>query len=135
MKRTTEIQNKIKFLIESKSEQLQAIETEIEKAQAEKDMNAATEALNTKAYTKAKERISAAETAIEMYSARRKQVRGLEYVTEQESDAVIDSLLEDKFLNDIKAPLEHLAALLKGYTGCDLSCRLREFLDREQIKI
>lgn len=65
-----------------------------DKAAAEANLRTAIETTNQDDYNRAKIAISAATSVIEMYSARRKQLVNKDFISERESDAVIDSILE-----------------------------------------
>ena len=73
------------------------------------------------AYKEAVEEIKALKTAIDMYSGRYKQISQQEYISEEESDKVIDSLLayenelRASFLADIKEPLQILREKVNTY--------------------
>lgn len=71
-------------------------EAEESKATAEADLQAAIGATNQADYNSAKEAIESAQNVIDMYTERRAQLIGKEFISEAESDAVIDSLLEYK---------------------------------------
>jgi len=116
-----EVKNKIAELKSNKNAELAKISAELtaartEKAEQHHALKNATEATNFEMYEKAKAGISKAETKIEMLEARYSQIERREYLTEKESDAVIDSL--KKYENDLaaeytKAIAEPLATLAK----------------------
>lgn len=104
-----EISQKINELISGKAAELAAIDAEIAKAEedAEKataDARKATEATDINAYEKARAALYNAQTRLEMYKARRLMLLERDFVTEEESDATIDSLLQ--YETDIKAEFE-----------------------------
>lgn len=104
-----EISQKINELISGKADELAAIDAEIVKADedAEKAREAArtaTEATDINAYEKARSALYNAQTRLEMYRARRMMLEQKDFVSEAESDAVIDDLL--KYEADIKAEFE-----------------------------
>ena len=91
----------------------------IEEAAAE--MKQATEELNVDGYEEAKNRKQKARVALEMYSGRYDQIKQQEYISEKDSDEVIDSLhqYEAELAEEFKAaaadPLRKLAEILKEY--------------------
>ncbi len=99
--------------ISQKCEEARAQITEADRAQ-----KTASEALNVEDYEAAKTRKRKAETALEMYSRRLDQIRAKEYLSEAESDSVIDELLnhEKEISERFKQEAGALAAqLLKVY--------------------
>lgn len=86
-------------------------------------------------YEDAKKAKHKAENTIEMYSRRLEQLREREYLTEKESDEVIDQLLEyeatldEEFRRDIKAPLQKAAEVLQAYKNAmfETESTLREW--------
>ncbi len=89
--------------------------------EATKAMNAATDMTDLEAYECAKAEKTRAETALEMYSARYSKLQKLEFISEEESDAIIaslrsrDSELTLEFQSDLDAALETVKDLLKSY--------------------
>lgn len=81
----------------------------------------AVENLNEKAYTAARKAKEAAKLSTEMYRERRDQIAKLEYMSEEDSDAVIDKLLayESMAAEDFKAalaePLSEIREALSTY--------------------
>lgn len=117
--RITEMQdNKAAQLLEIRQKQGE-LHTQIEMASLA--MKTATEEMNVDAYAEAKDAKRKAQTALDMFNGRYKQIENQEYVSEQESDKVIDSLLEyeEQLAEDFKAAaavhLKKLAELLKDY--------------------
>lgn len=94
-----------------------------DKEKAEAALKAAIETTNQDDFTRAKAQIAAADNAIEMFTARREQLANKEFLSESESDAVIDSLLEYKdardkeFIDAIAAQIATLDSLVSGYNG------------------
>lgn len=90
-------------------------------AAAKKAMEDATDATDLQAYERAKAEKNRAESALEMYSAKYSKVQKLDFITEEESDKVIDSLrasdaeITRAFLTDLYAALNGVEALIKKY--------------------
>lgn len=88
---------------------------------AEIALHDAAESMDINAYEKALTAKRKAQTEIDMYAAKYEQIQRQEYVTEAESDAVIDSLLDYEtnltvdFESAIAEPLKQLQALLDKY--------------------
>ena len=123
---TKEVQERIKKLTEDKAEQLTKIHQKQNEARTQIEaaglaIKEATEVMNLEAYEKAIADKRKAQAALDMYSGRYDQIRKQEYVTEAESDSVINSLLkyEDTLAEDFKKavaePLKKLADLYKDY--------------------
>lgn len=76
--------------------------------EADSDMKSAIEVTDITAYEKAKIRYQNASNAIEMYSARYQQLQEKEFVSEAESNRVIDSLLsyEDELKEEYSKAME-----------------------------
>lgn len=121
-----EIKNRINQLIEEKAASLAEIQVEIDKAvereaAAVNEMKIAMESTNVDAYQEAKSKKLAASNALEMYRARLKQLTERKFLTEAESDEVIDELLEyedvlkEDFMKSLEAPLKKLNELYKEY--------------------
>ena len=121
-----EVKARMKEMRDKKAEQLETIRkkqteasTQIEAAAL--DMRQATEEMNVEEYEKARNTKNKAQTALDMYNGRYDQIRAQEYISEEESDKVIDSLLQyektlDKeFKAAIAEPLGKLADLEKAY--------------------
>jgi hypothetical protein len=107
-------------LRESRAAQLAAISQKQEEAhaqikQAADDMRSATEEMNVDKYEEAKHRKQRAQIALDMYTGRKAQLEKQEIITEAESDAVIDGLLDyEKELEvDFKAALAGYLRQLK----------------------
>lgn len=95
----TEIQEKMKDLKEKRNAEVDYIMSQIEQAEAEymtasNDMKEAMEQTALGKYTEAKNALTEARDKKEMFSGRLKQIRAKEYLTEAESDEVIDALLK-----------------------------------------
>lgn len=121
-----EVRARIEALIGSRAEQLAEISEKIsaarkQEAEAAEAMKQAQAETNLKAYAAAKAAKLEAGTAVEMYSGRAAQLQGKELISEEESDSVIDSLLdyEAKISADYEAaiagPLDQLQQLQKDY--------------------
>ena len=121
-----EVKNKMKEMQDAKALQLAEISQKQEDARdkiaaAALAMKKATEEMNVDRYEEAKHDKSRAQTALDMYSARYAQIQQQEYISEQESDKVLDSLLEyeTQLEADLKAamvePLKKLNDLYEGY--------------------
>ena len=121
-----EVKARMKEMRDKKAEQLETIRkkqaeasTQIEAAALA--MRQATEEMNVEEYEKARNTKNKAQTALDMYNGRYDQIRAQEYISEEESDKVIDSLLQyektlDKeFKAAIAEPLRKLADLEKAY--------------------
>lgn len=115
------VQRRMKEMQDNKTAQLVTIRQKQQEARskievADLGMKQATEEMNIDAYEKAKNAKHKAQTALEMYNERYSQIKQQEYISEAESDSVIDSLLEyEKILaEDLKtAAAEPLKALSK----------------------
>lgn len=95
----TQIQEKMQDLKEKRRAEVDFISQQIEQAEAEymtasNDMKEAMEQTDLPRYTEAKRAQLDAKNKKEMFSGRLKQIRAKEYLTEAESDEVIDSLLQ-----------------------------------------
>lgn len=121
-----EVQERIKTMQDKKAQELLNIQLKLDEARTEREaadlaIKEATEHMNLEAYEEAKGRKRKAQTAIDMYSGRYKQIEAQEYISEAESDSVIDSLLAyekeiaAKFEADIAAPLKALEKLQADY--------------------
>lgn len=124
--RVEEVKATITDLIEKKAGELDKITAELEaardrKRKAETALHSAIETTDAAAYKKAKAEADEAATLIEMYTARYGQLRNKEFMSEEESDRVIDSLIEYQndraaaFVEAIKGPLAQLEAIYKEY--------------------
>lgn len=121
-----EVKNRMKEMQDSKAAQLETIRQKQTEARSQIEaaalaMKQATEEMNVDSYEEAKNRKRKAQTALDMYNGRYEQIKQQEYISEAESDSVVDSLLEyEKTLaEDFKAAaavhLKKLAELLKDY--------------------
>ena len=93
------VKGKIKELKAKKQAQIDEIMRKIDEesaaaAAAAAMMDAATDALNVDEYETAKAAKARARTALDMYSTRHKKLLAQEIISEKESDAVINSLIE-----------------------------------------
>jgi hypothetical protein len=90
-------------------------------AAATEEIKTATADMNLQAYEAATALRDKARTAADMYAAKAEQIRQQEYVTEEESDRVIDRLLEHEqelyktFLDATSGPLEQLKKCCATY--------------------
>lgn len=123
-----ETKQKIAEMQEQKAKELEKIDSKIAELQRKKDnlkesIEKATEQMDLKLYKEAEEELKETETAINMYSGRYKQIKEQKYISELESDKVIDDLLvyekelEKGFIEDIKEPIEQLRVILSDYFG------------------
>jgi hypothetical protein len=121
-----EVNEKIAKLLSDREKELAEIQMHIDEETmslnaANKAMDAATDSTDLGAYERAKAEKTRAETALEMYSARYKKVKNLDYITEEESDAIIASLqrsdheLSLEFVRELNAALETVRELLQRY--------------------
>ena len=121
-----EIEERIKSLQENKAKSLFEINVQVDELKktisaAAAAMAAATEKLDADAYAKANAEKIAAETKLEMYSDRLKQYETSEFVTVEESEKVLDSLVNygkdliTAYENNIKDLLIELNSLTEGY--------------------
>lgn len=97
----TEVRNRIEKYVADREHEIAEIdqhiaEAEADKATAEAAMKAAIEATIQADYNSAKEAIEAAQNVIDMFTERKAQLIGKEFLSETESDATIDSLLAYK---------------------------------------
>ena len=97
----TEVRNMIDKYVADREHEIAEIdqhisEAEESKATAEADLQAAIDATIQADYNDAKEAIESAQNVIDMYTERRAQLVNKEFISEAESDAVIDSLLAYK---------------------------------------
>lgn len=98
-------------------------EAQTQKEAAELAIREATDSMDLEAYEEAKTAKRKAQTAIDMYSSKYNQIKQQEYISEVESDKVIDSLLayEDELAAGFKAavaePLKKLDELQKAYAN------------------
>lgn len=114
-----EVQASIKEMQDKKQAELDKIAEKKEEARqqieaAAQAMNAATEQMDVEAYEEAKTAKRKAQTALDMYNGRYSQILAQEYISEEESDKVIDSLLsyERELVAEFEKDLaEHLLAI------------------------
>ena len=113
------VTSKINDLVDAKNSQLADISARLDELHAEMDaaetsMAAAASVLNEDAFASAEATLKKVKTKIEMYNSRRKQIAAQEYVSEEESEATIDSLLdyEKKLAAEFeKSITPHISAL------------------------
>ena len=121
-----EVQKQIKEMMDKKQGELAQINDKRTEAQTRKEaaeiaIQKATEIMDLEAFEEAKQEKHKAQTAIDMYSGRYKQLAAQEYISEEESDRVIDSLLAYEqelgkdFIADLKEPLNKLRNILTRY--------------------
>lgn len=121
-----EVKDRMQEMQDTKGAELQAIfekkeAAETQKKEAEAALKDATERMDLDAYEDAKQAKRKAQTAIDMYSGRYNQIKQQEYISEEESDKVIDSLLSYEneiaanFKQAIAEPLRALDNLLQTY--------------------
>ena len=121
-----EVKMRMQEMKEKKAGELDAIrqkqaEAQTQKEAAELAIKDATERMDLEAYEEAKQAKHRAQTAIDMYSGRYKQIAAQEYISETESDKVIDSLLEfqketeSRFKADLAEYLRKLAQMAAEY--------------------
>lgn len=103
--------------------QQKKLDAQTAKEAAELAIKDATERMDLDDFEKAKQARRRAQSAIDMYAGRYKQIAAQEYISEEDSDKVIDSLLayEDTLTADFKEALaghlKTLEGLLEGYRG------------------
>lgn len=121
-----EVKNRMKEMQDSKAAQLETIRQKQEEARTRIEaaalaMEQATEEMDVDSYEAAKNQKHKAQTALDMYNGRYNQIKQQEYISEADSDKVVDSLLayEKQLAADFKAAaavhLKKLAELLKDY--------------------
>lgn len=121
-----EVKEKMKTLKADRNAELAKISTDLtavrtEKAAAEHEIKEASETLDFEKYERAKHEAARAEFKIEMLADRYEQITRHEYLTESESDKVIDGIKEyedraaKKYRADIAAPLQTLAEITAAY--------------------
>lgn len=119
-------QDKIKELNDQKKTDLDFVTWKMKEAQIQKDaaedaLREATANTNLEAYEKAEQEKKAALTAMEMYSKRYEQLENREFISEIESDRVIDEILsyenalEGEFKKALENELDVLSSLLSTY--------------------
>lgn len=121
-----DVQKRIVSLEKGKASELLAIQLKIDESKksavaAQRAMATATAATDLKGYQKAKAENGDALDALEMYQKRYTQLKENDFVTERESDSVIDSLLkyeEDlsaEYRENVLEPLTDLKAIHDAY--------------------
>ena len=121
-----EVKARMQEMQDKKAGELQAIhdrktEAQTQKEAAELALKEATERMDLEAYEEAKDARRKAQTAIDMYTGKYNQISKQEYISEAESDKVIDGLLEyekqlaEDFRAAVAEPLKALAAILQNY--------------------
>ena len=119
--RINSMMNKKKSDLKTINEKLKELETE--KQAAESELKQATENMDLSAFETAKKKIHITSTASEMYQKRYDQISKQEYVTEEESDQVIKSIMKyesdisEEFENAIQKPLKIIKDLQEEYTA------------------
>lgn len=120
------VSEQIDAMLTQRAQEIAVIETALasanaQKQEAEASAKAAIEKTDFAAYESAKDAQRKASAAIEMYEARLKQLTEREFISEEESDRVIDSLLAyeadlaERYADDIKTPLAALEAIHSQY--------------------
>lgn len=123
-----EVMSQIERLEGEKAAEVKGIEAELLKARDEMDAandaaKAASEALDVNAYESAQRAYDSAKIKKRMYTTRKEQIMMHDYVTEEESDKVIDSLLEYQdnlsadYAEAIKPHIDALTTLNREYRG------------------
>lgn len=118
---TEKVKQQIRDLKNCRENEMEGLKAKRSDAQARlqtaKDAaDEATRKTDLEAFQTAQEQIRQASSAVEMYNRRIQQLVGQEIVSEEESDAVIDSLLEyEKVLDaDYKKAIREPIAILRG---------------------
>lgn len=114
-----EVKARMQEMQDKKAEELQAIQNKKTEAYTQKEaaelaIQEATKSMDLEAYEEAKTAKRKAQSAIDMYSGKYAQISKQEYISEEDSDKVIDSLLayENELAAGFKAAVaEHLKAL------------------------
>ena len=121
-----EVMARIKDMLAQKAAELDAIQQKQEEArgqleEAGLELKEAVEQTDLTLYEKATADRRKAQGALDMYAARHKMISEKQFITEQESDKVIDGLLEyekqltEDFKAAVAAPLKALAAAYEEY--------------------
>lgn len=121
-----ETQKRIAEMQEKKATELKEIDNKITELMEKKNsladiMEIATEKMDLQNYKKADQELKEVKTAIDMYNGKYKQISAQRYISESESDRVIDNLLayekqlEQDFIADLKEPICTLREILKNY--------------------
>lgn len=125
MKKTTpeEVRDRIQSLTEDRRKELEEIQARIDEEVAKARAAAAAiekavDALDVDAHMQAKEAEARAKTAIDMYRARREKISKRKYITEEESNRVIDSLIEyeNELAKEYKKELAGILSTLDAAT-------------------
>lgn len=127
----TQAKGRMKELLESRAAELRNIQERIDEARTQREaaalaIKAATENTDISAYVAAKAKKAEVDTTIEMYTTRYDQLQKLDFVAEEDSNAVINGLLayEDQIAADLEAAMmEPLKALDKLYADYMKSVR------------
>ena len=123
---TADVKKRMDDLKKKRSAELETAQKKLEEAQemlqdAKDAADKATRVTDLGAFQKAKAEEAKAAAAVEMYTRRQKQLYSAEIITQKDSDAVIDRLLQyekdlDKeFTTAIKEKLEEVREILKAY--------------------
>lgn len=109
------VKSQIEYLTQTKAANLETIrqkqtEAKEQKAAADLAIAEATEKMDIEAYEEAKQAKRKAQSALDMYTGRYKQLEAQEYISEAESDKVIDSLLQ--YEKDLAADFKERAAAI-----------------------
>ena len=123
-----ETREKIDQLVKARGDSIIEAAVRVEEARAdvvkaEKAMEAAMMNMDAPAYEKARTQREKAESRLEMYLKRQEQLDTLEYISEAESDAVIDSLLayekelEAAFSEKIAGPIAELREIYEEHSA------------------
>ena len=121
-----EIRERITDMQTTKANELKTVwekktQAETEKEAAELALKNATAVMDLEAYEEARAKKHKAQTAIDMYSSKHKQIETQEYISEEESDKVIASILDyeeeraAEFKADLAKLLKPAADLLATY--------------------
>ena len=121
-----EVKARMQEMQQKKAGELETVRQKQQEAQTQKEaaelaIREATDSMDLEAYEEAKTAKRKAQTAIDMYSGKYAQISKQEYISEEDSDKVIDSLLayEDELAAGFKAavaePLKKLDELQRAY--------------------
>lgn len=122
----TEVNERIDELIAKRNGELETIENAMEKINdkvnaAMEAMDAATDSMNVEAYEEANATYKREQISLDMYMKRSKRLDAKEFVTEEDSDSVIDSLLnhekdlEKDYKESITSHINALADITNQY--------------------
>lgn len=123
-----EVNERMKQIKETKSADIDRIGTLQQEAHAKLEaaelaMKQAMEVMDVDAYEEGKHAKHKAQTALDMYNGRFNQIKTQEYISEEESDKIISSLLDyeqtlgENFKFSAAEPLKKLADLLNAYNN------------------